>query len=516
MKFNLIYSSSCSACFELDNKTIYYAESEFEVLLNGTPIYKTNKNVFSLFNLKPDTEYEVSTSLGDYKLTFKTNRESYAITVKQFGAVGDGVTDDTIAVQSALDLCPPNGRVVFEAGTYLLKPIRIKSDITVEIRKGAILSASTNEDDYPLIPGEITDLNGKDIHFASWEGTPTMCHEPFVACYGSKNVNIVGEGVIDGNGGKGNWWINPKQKKYGRPRLFFTNLAEHIYLHGITGQNSASWNFQPYFSKDIAFFDTKVSAPADSPNTDGLDPESCDGVQIIGMEFSVGDDAIAIKSGKFYMGDKYNTPAINHTIRNCKMQFAHGGIVLGSEMAGGVKKLKVERCLFVGTDRGLRIKTRRGRGKNAVIDGIEFNNIKMVDVKAPFVMNMFYFCDPDGKTEYVWSKEKLPVDGRTPYLGKFKFKYIDCENAHWCAGYFYGLPEMPIEKVELENVTVTYNDSAEIGKPAMMTNAEELKKAGFYFRNVNSVKLKNVTISGQDGLKIVTSGVENIEGVENV
>ncbi len=519
MKFDLIYKSSVSACFELDNDAIYYAPQKFDVIVNGETVVKDkDTNVFSIFNLSPNTEYEVKTSLSNHSVKFKTNKESYALSVKTFGAMGDGKTDDTLAVQTALDLCPINGRIVFEEGVYLLGPIRFKSNSTIEIKKGATLLATTDETKYPLIPGEVTDLNGKDIHFASWEGTPTVCHEPFVACYSVENVHIVGEGVIDGNAQNGKWWIEHKKRTIGRPRLFFTNFSKNIFLHGITGQNSASWSFHPYFSENVNFFNTKVKAPADSPNTDGLDPESCDGVTIVGMEFAVGDDAIAIKAGKYYMGDKYNTPAINHTIRNCKMSYAHGGVVLGSEMAGGVKQLKVEKCLFEGTDRGLRIKTRRGRGKNAVIDGLEFKNIKMKDVRAPFVMNMFYFCDPDGKTEYVWckDKDKYPVDGRTPYLGKFSFKNIVCEDSHWCAGYFYGLPEQPIESVKLENVTVTYNKNAQIGRPAMMTDAEELKNAGFYFRNVNNVTIKNVKIEDCVGPKYTLSDVKKVEGIEDV
>lgn len=513
MQFNLIYKSSVSACFELNNDTIYYAEHPFKVILNGKEIKEENKNVFSIYNLSPNTEYEIKTSISNFVLKFTTESESYAYSVKSFGATGDGVTDDTVAVQSAINCCPKNGRVVFEEGEYFLRPITIKSDMTVELKKGAVLKATSNEADYPKIPGEFDDLNGKSVHFASWEGTPMECCQPFITLYSANNVHIVGEGVIDGQGNLGDWWVNPKNRRYGRPRLFFTHFSENVYLHGITGRNGASWNFHPYFSKNVNFFNTKVEAPADSPNTDGLDPESCDYVNIIGMEFSVGDDAIAIKAGKSYMGMKYAIPANHHTIRNCKMQFAHGGIVLGSEMSGGVQNLKVERCLFVGTDRGLRIKTRRGRGKNAVIDGVVFDKIKMEGVKAPFVMNMFYFCDPDGKTEYVWSKEKLPVDDRTPRLGEFTFKNIECNNSGWCAGYFYGLPEQPISSVTLENVTVTYDKNSEEGRPAMMTNAEVLKNGGFVFRNVDSVSMVNVAIEGYEGEKIILESVKNTKGI---
>ena len=513
MKFNLIFRSSVSACFEFDNNTAFYNDTPYRICVNGLwSDVEKRENVFSLFSLAPDTEYTVSTSLSAHTVTFKTLTETCAYTVKSFGATGDGVTNDTVNVQNAIDMCPDGGRVVFEKGVYLLGPIKIKSNITVDIQKGAVLLGSTNEADYPIVPGEFNDLAEKPLHFASWEGTPTACHQPFVGIYSAKNVKIVGEGIIDGNAQNAKWWINHRARKIGRPRLFFTHFAKDIYLHGVTGKNSASWSFHPYFSENVNFFDTRVIAPADSPNTDGLDPESCNGVTIIGMVFSVGDDAIAIKSGKYYMGMKYNTPAINHTIRNCKMEFAHGGVVLGSEMSGGVKNLTVEKCLFVGTDRGLRIKTRRGRGKNAVIDGLLFKNIKMDGVKAPFTINMFYFCDPDGKTPYVWSKEPLEIDERTPYIGSFVFEDIECLNSCWCAGYFYGLPERHVKSVTFRNVNVTYNKGAEQGLPLMMTDAESCKNAGFIFRNVDSVTIDNVKLDGVNGQEFVFENVKEKVG----
>lgn len=126
------------------------------------------------------------------------------------------------------------------------------------------------------------------------------------------------------------------------------------------------------------------------------------------MKFSLGDDCIAVKSGKIYMGKKYKTPSENIHIRQCLMENGHGAVTVGSEMAGGVKNLVVEECRFYDTDRGLRIKTRRGRGKDAVLDQIIFRKIDMDQVMTPFVINCFYFCDPDGKTEFVQSREKMP------------------------------------------------------------------------------------------------------------
>ena len=135
------------------------------------------------------------------------------------------------------------------------------------------------------------------------------------------------------------------------------------------------------------------------------------------------DDCIAVKAGKFnYRVQSINVHVKTLMIRQCCMRDGHGSVTIGSEMAGGVINLTVKDCLFINTDRGLRIKTRRGRGKDAIVDGILFDNIQMDQVMTPLVINCFYFCDPDGHIEYVRSKEALPVDERTPQIRSLVFK----------------------------------------------------------------------------------------------
>ena len=108
-----------------------------------------------------------------------------------------------------------------------------------------------------------------------------------------------------------------------------------------------------------------------------------------------------MKASKVFLGMKLKKSCEHTVIRNCLLDKGHGGIVIGSEMSGGVKDMVVTQCLMDHTDRGLRVKTRRGRGNTAVIDGLVFRNVEMRGVKAPFVINMFYFCDPDGHGPYV-------------------------------------------------------------------------------------------------------------------
>ena len=177
-------------------------------------------------------------------------------------------------------------------------------------------------------------------------------------------------------------------------------------------------------------------------------------------------------------------------------------------MSGGIKDLSVTQCYFKQTDRGLRIKTRRGRGESAVIDGITFENIYMDHVLTPLVMNMYYYCDDDGKTEYVWNKNALPVDHRTPYLGKFKFKNMVCENVHVAAGFFYGLPEQTIKRIELENISFTYAKNPIPEVPAMMSFLEKMTGEGLQFRFVDEVILKNVKLVDPTGEPLVLENVK--------
>lgn len=502
--FKLLFKSSTTACFEFTNTDPYYSPKKYSLIVNGE-IEKLERdtNVFSLYNLTPDTKYEVRTTADNYVVKFKTDSETACLDVKAMGAKADGVTDDTYMIQLAIDTCPKGGRVLLDAGTYLIRPIVLRSNITLELKKGATLLGDTKEKNYPFVPARMF-IDGKEEILASWEGEPFDCHQSLISAYRAQNIRVVGEGAINGNADHSTWWKTPKGRAVARPRLVFLNKCENVIFHGVSASNSASWNLHPFFSKNLKFYDIKVKCPANAPNTDGLDPESCDRVEIVGCSFSVGDDCCAIKSGKLYMGKTYKTPANHHTLRNNLFCDGHGAIVLGSEMSGGVQNLTVGQCVFKHTDRGLRIKTRRGRGKDGVIDGVIFENIKMENVITPFVINMYYFCDPDGMTEYVWSRDKkTPVDSGTPYLGKFKFKNIDCVDCECMAGYFDGLVEQPIKEVALENVRFSFKPDAKPHTPAMLTGVREYCKEGLYADNVGHLILKNVTFEGVEGESVI-------------
>lgn len=517
MQFGIITSTVRSVTIELDNKEVYYAPEAYDVFMDGLKVLEGVKtNVVSLYDLRPDRTYNIEvrglTSASSHSKTFRTKVESYQLNVKKFGAIGDGQGLDSMAIQAAILACPKDGTVLIPKGIYKCAPLFLKSHMTLQFAKGAVLQGHTDRAMYPILPGYTTSTDEKeDLYLGTWEGNPLNSYASLITGIDLVNVAIIGEGVIDGNAQNSDWWESPKVKKLAwRPRTVFLKGCSNVLLQGLLVTNSPSWTLHPYLSDDLSFVDLKVINHKDSPNTDGLDPESCSNVKIIGVGFSVGDDCIAIKSGKLYMGKKLKRPSEDFSIRNCLMQHGHGAVVIGSEMSGGVKNIRVSQCLFEQTDRGLRIKTRRGRGEDGVIDQIIFDHIGMVDVLTPFVVNMFYFCDPDGKTPYVWSRQGIAVDEGTPRLGKFIFRHIQCQGSEIAAAYFAGLPEQPIETIVMEDVSVSFGPEARQGLPAMMSHIEAMKRRGIIAENVKELYLKDIKIMNHEGDQLTTSGVANI------
>ena len=510
-----LFVTARSVTLELPDGGLYNTKQPYRILVNGEEWGTANTVVHSIYGLWPDTKYVVkvldeSGEVG--RITFRTEEESYTLNVRRFGAVGDGVHDDTPAIQAAINVCPKKGRVLIPAGDYHVLPIFLKSHVRIEIQKGARLLLETDRTKFPIMPGmtlstdETTDLN-----LGSWEGNPLDTFASFIYAYQVKDVVIYGEGLLDGQADKTDWWVEHRTMRGAwRPRMFFINDCEDVTIQGISFRNSPAWNLQPYFSRNLKFLNISVNAPANSPNTDGFDPESCEHILLAGAHFSLGDDCIAIKAGKLYMGAKYKTPCSDLEISHCLMENGHGGMTCGSEMAGGVNKVYLHDCLMRNTDRGLRIKTRRGRGEQGVIDDIVFENVVMERVGTPYVVNCLYFCDPDGKTEYVQTREKMPVDERTPRIGRIAFRDVTATDVA-CAGYFLGLPERPIERVEMENVSITCGSDAEPMVPAMACGVDKVSRKGLVAINVDKVVMKNVTITGQDGVKLECENVGEVE-----
>ena len=507
----LLFASARSASLLIEQNGDYCLPGAAGLFLqNGAeklPLGEETRSVFSLFDLLPDTEYTLTAQRSDgttESLTFRTAEESYTLNVRRFGATGNGETDDTAALQAAIACCPAGGRVLFPAGNYRTGPLFLKSHITVELKKGASLELVTERDRFPVMPGTTPATGrGEDLLLGAWEGNPLDNFASAFTGVEVEDVRLIGEGIVDGRAQEGPWWHNPKSKyRAWRGHLLSLIRCRNITVQGLTFRNSPSWNLHPMFSEDLTFVDIRVEAPSDSPNTDGFDPESCRKIRLYGAKFSVGDDCIAIKSGKIYLGQKIHIPCEDIEIAWCAMLDGHGGVTLGSEMSGGIRNVRVHHCWMRGNDRGLRIKTRRGRGKYAVIDDIRFEDVRMEGVKVPLVVNCMYFCDPDGHSAYVQSRQKQPVDETTPTVGSIVFERVRAEECRSCAVYALGLPERPIEQICIADCRFGFVDNAPAMVPAMAEGVPACHNRGVIAEYVSQLKMENVTIEGITGPEV--------------
>ena len=285
------------------------------------------------------------------------------------------------------------GTLYFPAGTFLTGPIIMKSNITLWLDAGAVIKFSDDFDDYlPMVPSR-------------WEGIRVKNFASQVYAFRCENISIRGRGHFEGQGQK--WWDylrtsgNNQQDSgkwqkifarenaellsknsylkgrnyFFRPPMITTYECKNVLIEGVSFSNPPFWTIMPAFTDNLTITGITIENPDNSPNTDGIDPSSCRNVHISNCHITVGDDCIVIKSGRDEDGREAASPTENVTITNCTMLRGHGGVVIGSEMSGNVKKIAVTNCIFDGTDRGIRIKTMRGRG--GVIEDVSVSNIVM-------------------------------------------------------------------------------------------------------------------------------------------
>lgn len=432
----------------------------------------------------------------------KTQAQEY-YNVVNFGAKRDSSALATKAIAKAIDAAykKGGGTVYFPAGKYLTGPIHLKSNITILIDAGAELHFSDNFDHYlPMVPSR-------------WEGTDVTNFSPLFYAYKAENISIKGRGVIDGHGKK--WWnfsegydekkprskweleferlnkniLRPDlkgwvERGFLRPPFIQPIYCKNVLIEGITIRNSPFWTVNPEFCENVTINGVTINNPK-SPNTDGINPESCKYVHISNCHISVGDDCITIKSGKDSAGRKMAAPAENYTITNCTMLSGHGGVVIGSEMSGGVKKIVISNCVFDGTDRGIRIKTARGRG--GVVEDIRVDNIVMKNIREQaIVLDMQY-----AKTQ------PEAVSSRTPQFRNIHFSNITAQTNQ--AVFINGLEEMPVEDI-------SFND--------LQFEAE----TGAVIKNARLIELHNVRITTKKGSSLFAENVNDIvvDGMRSV
>jgi polygalacturonase len=283
--------------------------------------------------------------------------------------------------------------------------------------------------------------------------------QSLVSATGAIDIAITGQGTIDGNGAS--WWAEARQYKdagvlgsqHTRPRLVVFDHCHHVRVEGVTLQNSPMWQLVPYDSDDVAIRNVRVLAPANSPNTDAIDPFSSSNVVIDHVYADVGDDDIAIKSGAI------NSPGgdlPSKNIRISNVDFHHGhGLSIGSEIAGGAQNITVDHAKFTGTDNGIRIKANRDRGND--VSNISFNDVQMDEVKIALIISEYYpNVLPTGEMT------AAPVTRLTPHFHDIVITNVKA-TATRSAGAIVGLPEAPITGITLKNVSIESPQGLTIG-----------------------------------------------------
>jgi polygalacturonase len=349
---------------------------------------------------------------------------------RTMGAKADGHTKDTDALQRAIDLCAKGsgGVVHLAAGTYVSGPLALRSHVRLSLDQGATLLGSPDMQDFPIRAD------------APWRKV-SLLHADHVV-----DISITGAGTIDGNGKI--WWdakaSAPKgQPEAPRPLLIDLTNSKQILIEGVTIQNSPQYNITTFWCDGLTVRNVTILNPGrGAPNTDGIDPFSTSHVLIEHTTIDTGDDNVAIKSGLVERGDP-NVPSTDIVIRDCTFRAGHG-LSIGSETAGGVRNVTVERVTFTGTRQGIRIKSARGRGND--IGNLTYRDIKMDGVETPIEITNYY-------TGMVKDDPGQPVTEHTPKFHDITIENLTATGAKRAAT-IMGLPESPIKNLILKNVNI--------------------------------------------------------------
>ena len=418
------------------------------------------------------------------------------VDMKQAGAKTDGKTINTTLINQTIDRLEKGGggTLFFPAGKYLTGPIRMKSNITLELEAGATLLFSTNFDDYmPFVE-------------VRHEGVMMKSFSPLIYATDAENITIKGEGTLDGQGKA--WWdeffkvlidlrdngkrdVNKYQpmfdkendvekiaaetnqdwhgtldRRFFRPPFIQPIRCKNVRIEGVKIVNSPFWTINPEFCDNVTV-DGVTIHNVPSPNTDGINPESCRNVHISNCHISVGDDCITIKSGRDLQARNLAAPCENITVTNCTMLSGHGGVVIGSEMSGSVRHVTISNCVFEGTDRGIRLKSTRGRG--GVVEDIRVSNVVMKDIKKEaLTFNLKYSRMP-----------QEPKSERTPVFRNIHISGITVVDVNVPIE-IVGLEEAPITDIVLRDIQIKNGKQPNV------------------FKNCKDILMENVIVNGKE------------------
>jgi polygalacturonase len=377
------------------------------------------------------------------------------LNVREFGALGDGSTKDTVAIQQALDRCSVlgGGEVLVPAGDYSIGAIVLRSNTILRLDERAVLLGTHDLADYPLSQ-------------VRWEGRWIKGYIGLVSAMDAENIGILGAGKIAGNTAIVGRVDRATQFRH--PALLeFTNCKNIRVEDCFTSQNDM-WSIHPTYCENIAFKNVTVHGGAD-----GIDVDSCKQVVIDGCDFATADDCISLKSGRGAEGYAINRPTEDVRILNCTFSDLHWACIgIGSETSGGIRNVRVEHCKCTSAKTfAIYIKSRPGRG--SYIEDIYVDDLDVSGAQAGFLR--FNILN-SGK------QDEFPVPGNEgiPTIRNFHFSNIRVKDVPVLVDGVGIHPAKPLEGFSLTHVTGT------CGK-------------GISLANIHHANLAKIEVTGYSG-----------------
>jgi polygalacturonase len=369
----------------------------------------------------------------------RTSSASGSFIANAHGAVGDGLTPATAAIQKAIDACASSGGglVTFRPGTYLTGALFLKSHVHLRIDDGVTLLGTLEESAYPIQPTRVAGIE------MPWPAA-------LINVVGQKDVEISGNGTIDGQGDF--WWkkywalrksYEPRGIRWAadydcqRVRLVVVYDSKDVTLSGLTLKRSGFWTVQLTYSDRITVDGIRITDEAiiggvKGPSTDGVDIDSSSHVLVQHCDIDNNDDDICLKAGRDFDGLRVNRPTEYVVIRDNICRRGGGVVSFGSETSGGIRHVVAYRDTGIGTSEGLRFKSARTRGGG--IEDVLVRDITLTDVPLPFTFTLdwnptySYATIPPGSKDVpaYWKVLATPVE--PPERGYASFRDIMIEN----------------------------------------------------------------------------------------
>jgi polygalacturonase len=396
--------------------------------------------------------------------------QRYVIT--DFGAVGDGKTVNTKAIQAAIDKCASTkkgGVLVIPKGTFLSGAIFLKQGVNLLLEKDGVLKGTTNPDDYPQVQ-------------TRWEGTEEMWTSAFVNAFHVTGLIISGEGTIDGSGE--NWGQNrqppaptagdaaaaavalaapppvtpvapaagPSQRR-GRPRLVAIQNAKDVLITGVTLEHQAVWCLFILYSENVEVEGVTIRGDHSTPSADGMDIDSSKHVHVNRVDIDTNDDCISIKSGKDADGLRVNRPAEDILVENSHFGNGGSGVDMGSETSGGIRNVVIQNCVMDSNNSApIRFKSAPSRG--GVVENITYRNLQLHQTRQAISMEM------DWKNRAMARLPPVPPANPLPVFRNVRI--INVSGDAQSVGVIAGLAASPVQGIVFENCKITANTGLRI------------------------------------------------------